>query len=414
MRPLPILLALTVLGGAACGTAPASSATIRVGAVFPLSGPQAPLAGQEYAGVQIARDFVNADGGVHGRQIELVTRDITAAGDAQARVEELQARGVHSIIGAYSSALSMPISQAAESRGMLYWEAGAVADQLTGRGYPLVFRVGATGGNLGAMSSHFAATVLAGRLEQPPGALRMAIVHNLDAYPTTVATAAVQQARQEGIQVVAQVVYDPRLPDWASVLNAVRAAKADILLLSSYIDDGVRFRRAMLASGLHVKALIGTTMAQCVPDFGAMLGADAIGVFASDRPPHGFNPGALNPTGLALYTRFAAAYRQRAGTDPTEESLAGFSAAWTLFHYVMSASHDSSATGLAAAAQTLDLPAGTLANGAGVRFASTPEALGQNLRAASVIWQWQGVRQSVTVYPPVFATGVPGFIPLPR
>ena len=48
-------------------------------------------------------------------------------------------------------------------------------------------------------------------------------------------------------------------------------------------------------------------MAQCVPDFGVMLGADANGVFASDRPPHGFNPDALNPIGLAMYDRFAAA-----------------------------------------------------------------------------------------------------------
>jgi hypothetical protein len=40
--------------------------------------------------------------------------------------------------------------------------------------------------------------------------------------------------------------------------------------------------------------------------------------------------------------------------------------------------------------------------------------MGQNVRAASVIWQWQGVRHSVTVYPPVFATGVPILIPLPR
>ena len=80
----------------------------------------------------------------------------------------------------------------------------------------------------------------------------------------------------------------------------------------------------------------------------------------------------------------------------------------------MSRAGDLGASGLAAAARGLDLPAGTLANGAGVRFATTAAAMGQNTRAASVIWQWQGVRHSVTVYPPVFATGSPGFIPLPR
>src|SRR5207244_5912347 len=287
-------------------------------------------------------------------------------------------------------------------------------DQLTGRGYPLVFRVGATGTNLGELSSHFAAQVLAPRLNLPPWGLRMAIVHNLDGYPSSVAAAVASQAERENIQVVANSVYAAHAPDWASVLQQVRTAEPNILVLASYIADGVDFRLAMLQSALHVDAFIGSTMAQCVPDFGAMLGADAIGVFASDRPPHGFNPEALNATGRAVYARFAAAYRNEFGSDPTEESLAGFSAAWTLFHYVMPRAHDLGASATAAAARSLDLPAGTRANGAGVKFADTPEAMGQNTRAASVIWQWQGVRHSVTVYPPVFATGTPGFIPLPR
>jgi branched-chain amino acid transport system substrate-binding protein len=308
----------------------------------------------------------------------------------------------------------MPVSAEAQSRGILYWEAGAVADQLTGRGYPLVFRVGATGQNLGTLSSHFAAAVLAPRLNKSARSLRMAIVHNLDGYPTSVASAVARQAATEGIQVVANVVYDAHAPDWASVLAQVGTAKPDILVLSSYIADGVDFRRAMLKNGLRVDAFIGSTMAECVPDFGAMLGADAIGVFAADRPPQGFNPSALNAAGLATYTRFANAYRREFGSDPTEESLAGFSAAWTLFHYVMPRARDLGAWGMAAAARSLDLPGGTLANGAGVKFADTTDAMGQNTRAASVIWQWQGVRHSVTVYPPVYATGSPGFIPLPR
>ena len=404
------------LACAACATAPspAEAASVKVGAVFPLTGPQAPLAKQEYAGVEIARDFANADGGVDGAPIDLITKDLTAESDAVARVNELKAQGVQSILGAYSSSLSMPVSAAAQSRGLLYWEAGAVADQLTGRGYPLVFRVGATGSNLGTMSSHFAAQVLAPQLNRSAWSLRMAIVHNLDDYPTAVATAAAQQAVREGIQVVANVAYDAHAPDWPAVLTQVSAAQPDILVLASYIADGVDFRHAMLQRGLHVGAFIGSTMAQCVPDFGAMLGADAIGVFASDRPPPGFNPAALTDTGRAMYSRFAAAYRREFGTGPTEESLAGFGAAWALFHYVMPRGHDLSAAAMASAAGSLDLPDGTLANGAGVKFATSAELMGQNTRAASVIWQWQGVRHSVTVYPPVFATGTVGFIPLPR
>src|SRR5207247_9429769 len=125
-----------------------------------------------------------------------------------------------------------------------------------------------------------------------------------------------------GLQPVATGGYDAHAPDSASVLQQVRSSQPIILVLASYIVDGVDFRRAMLKSGLHVDAFIGSTMAQCVPDFGAMLGADAIGVFASDRPPHGFNPAALNDTGTAIYARFAAAYRGEFGTDPTEAAPA--------------------------------------------------------------------------------------------
>lgn len=405
-----------VFACASCATAPSGggTASVKVGAIFPLSGPQAPLAKQEYAGVQIARDLVNADGGVDGAPIELVTRDLVSESDATVRVEDLKAHGVKGILGSYSSSLSMPVSAAAQAAGLLYWEAGAVADQLTGRGYPLVFRVGAAGSNLGTMASHFAAEVLAPRLSRAPSQLKMVIVHNLDGYPTSVAAAVNQQAEREGIQVVANVVYDGHAPDWTAVLAQVRAAQPNILVLASYIADGVDFRRAMLKSGLHVDAFIGSTMAQCVPDFGAMLGADAIGVFAADRPPHGFNPGALTATGKSTYDRFSAAYLREFGSQPTEEALAGFGAAWALFHYVMPHAHDLSAMAMAASAQSLDLPAGTLANGAGIKFSTTAEAMGQNTRAASVIWQWQGVRHSVTVYPPVFATGSPSFIPLPR
>ena len=53
------------------------------------------------------------------------------------------------------------------------------------------------------------------------------------------------------------------------------------------------------------------------------------------------------------------------------------------------------------------MPRGSLPNGAGLQFSTDPAMLGQNTRAAAVIWQWQGVRHSVTVWPPVDATGTP-------
>jgi branched-chain amino acid transport system substrate-binding protein len=406
-----VLLPVALLAAVAAPTS--ASRVIRIGALFPLTGPQSTLARQEYQGVEIARDMFNMDGGVAGVPVQLDSRELDDPSTAVSAVRSLRGDGVSVVIGTYSSALSVPASAAAASAGLTYWEAGAVADRVTGRALPNVFRVGASGANLGANSATFAATVLAPRLGLTPAGTRVSVVLEDDDYGHSVADNAVLSARAQGLNVVSYTTYDARAPDWPHVLSAVASARPDVLILASYISDGVSFRRAMLAAHLHVGALIGSTMAECGPDFGLELGAAAIGVFASDRPTAGFNAGVLTPDARATYLRFSRAWQQTVGGAPTEEGLAGFSAAWALFHDVLLHAGVMSATSIAAAARTLDMARGTLPNGAGIRFSTDPAMLGQNTRAAAVIWQWQAVRHSVTVWPPVDATGTPQLIPLP-
>ncbi|MGH2406533.1 MAG: ABC transporter substrate-binding protein [Candidatus Limnocylindrales bacterium] len=413
---------------------------IRIGAVFPLHGNAAGLAGQELLGVQIAADLVNADGGVDGRRIELDVRDLESAADAPQVMAALRAGGVSVVVGAYSSDLSIAASAAADAAGLVYWEAGAVADQLTGRGLPLVFRVGATGANLGANSARFAATQLAPRLGTAVGQLRVAIVAVDDAYARSVADAAARTAAAAGLPVVARETYQLTVPQWPRLMATLAAARPDVVILASHIPDGVAFRRAMLSAGLHVKALIGSTMAECDPDFAGDLGADAVGVFASDRPTGGFRPEALAALARATYDAFAVAWASAyrapvaaatyapeydisgpaelaSGSGPTEEGLSGFAAAWALFHDVLpvaSAAGSLSAAEVASAARVVDLPLGALPNGAGLHFSADPATLGQNERAAAVIWQWQAVRSYTFVWPQSYATGTIAFLPLER
>lgn len=408
---LSVLLATALLAAFASPTS--ASRVIRVGALFPLNGPQATLARQEYQGVEIARDMVNIGGGVGGVPVQLDSRELDDPSTATAAVRSLKGDGVSVVIGTYSSALSVPASAAASAAGLTYWEAGAVADRVTGRGLGDVFRVGASGANLGANSATFTATVLAPRLGLTPADTRVSVVLENDDYGHSVADNAVLSAHAQGLDVVSYTTYNAQAPDWAPVLAAVAAAKPDVLILASYVTDGVSFRRAMLAAHLHVGALVGSTMAECGPDFGILLGSAAIGVFASDRPTQGFNAGVLTPDARATYQRFARAWQETTGGPPTEEGLAGFSAAWALFHDVLPHAGRLTSTSIAAAARALDMPSGSLPNGAGVSFSIDPAMLGQNTRAAAVIWQWQAVRHSVTVWPPVDATGTPQLIPLP-
>jgi branched-chain amino acid transport system substrate-binding protein len=421
---------------------------VRIGAVFPLSGNAASLAQEELAGVQTAADFVNATGGIEGRRIVLDVRDLESADNAPTVMAALKADGASVVIGAYSSALSIPASQAANDDGLVYWEAGAVADRLTGRGLPLVFRVGASGANLGSNSATFAASQIAPRLAKAPTQLRVAIVAANDDYARSVADAAAATAWSDGEQVVAREQYDLTVPDFPGLMTRLQAARPDVVILASHIPDGVAFRRAMIAAGLRVGALIGSTMAECDPDFAGDLGPDAIGIFASDRPTGGFQPSALDPVARALYDRFAAAWPARGGSSssggygapeptgsgseypisgpiavgsaaagPSEEGLSGFAAAWALFHDVLPSAARSGPldpSSVAAAARSMNLPIGSLPNGAGLRFSSDPTSLGQNERAAAVIWQWQAVRSYTFVWPRTYQTGDVGFVPLGR
>ncbi|HEX5465291.1 MAG TPA: ABC transporter substrate-binding protein [Candidatus Limnocylindrales bacterium] len=384
------IVALAVaLGGPGLG-----GGAIRIGAVFPLTGDPdvVALAGQEKLGVRIAADFVNADGGIDGRPIALDVRDLPDAAAASSAIAALRADGVPLVIGAYASQLSIAASAAADQAGLVYWEAGAVADQLTGRGLPRVFRVGASGARLGTNSAQFSATELAPRLDLTPSDLRVTVVSANDAYASSVADAAVAESKALGLRLTGRVTYDLGLPRWSQVVSAVAASRPDVVILASHIPDGVAFVQALDAAHVTVPALIGSTMAECVPDFGNMLGDASLGIFGSDRPPSGFDPQALDPSARALYDRFAAAWAEQAGGPPTEEGLSGFTAAWALFHDVLpsaAAAGRLDAQDIAAAARAVDLPSGSLPNGAGLRFATDTAHLGQNLRAAAVMWQWQ-------------------------
>jgi branched-chain amino acid transport system substrate-binding protein len=442
-----VLLASALLASSQAD--PSSLPPIRIGAVFPLTGSAASLAQQTERGVQIAADLVNADGGVNGRRIELDVRDLERSEDARAVMASLRAAGASAVIGAYSSDLSIAASAAANEAGLVYWEAGAVADRLTGRGLPLVFRVGASGSNLGDNSAQFAVAELAPRLDRRASGLRVAIVAADDEYARSVTDAARSTLRSAGAPIVADLTYSLTLPRWPSLMARLAEAHADVIILASHIPDGVAFRRAMLDANLRVSALIGSTMAECDPDFAGDLGADAVGIFASDRPTAGFQPATLSPAARATYRRFAIAWAAAMGgagqpaadryhassagagddeygitgpqlvqqpTDPTEEGLSGFAAAWALFRDVLPAvgSDDLGPMAIVDAARRLDLPNGALPNGAGLRFSSDPATLGQNERATAVIWQWQAVRTYAFVWPPAYATGPVAFVPLAR
>src|SRR5262249_24590935 len=158
----------------------------------------------------------------------------------------------------------------------------------------------------------------------------------------------------------------------------------------SYVPDGVALNRELARRHVPLLANIGTSSSYCMPEFGDMLGPTAVGTFATDKPDgDALNERGLTPDGRALLHRAQAAFRERWHEDMSAPSLAGFSAAWALFHDVMPDASATDAGSIARAALGVRLPMGSLPNGSGLEFSGPgTRQPGSNLRALSVIWEW--------------------------
>jgi branched-chain amino acid transport system substrate-binding protein len=399
-------LVVLLLAAAGCAGGGDPPEPLRVGAVYPLSGTQGMGGVDEYRGVVVAAELANHDGGVAGRRIAVERVDVPEADAAPGAVEALARRGIDLVLGSYGSTISSPAAAAAAGRGSLFWETGAVG-KLAGPGEgDLVFRVAPTGGLLGRNAISFVADQLAPRLDRKAASLRFAVAAVDDVYGRAVADGARAELRDRGLRLTADVAYDPRRYDPAKVVRQVAAGRPDVLFVVAYLEDGVALRREQVRQHLPLLASIGTSSSYCMPEFGALLGRDAVGLFASDKPDtHGINPHGLTREGRALLARADAAYQAAYGASMSAAALAGFSGAWALFHHVLPAARSPAPADVAAAARAARVPRGGLPNGSGLQFGAPggPDA-GANLRAASVIWEWTALNKREVTWPPQFAT----------
>src|SRR5438552_6307164 len=179
--------ALLFVALAACTAAvSAPKATIRIGALYPLSGSLAHYGNEELRGVKIAVDLFNARGGLRGQSIALDVADAPDVDNGWRDVYALARRRLPVIIGTYSSTISLAASEAAHRNGVVYWETGAVADLVTSRGYKEVFRLGPSGATLARQAAAFSTEVLAPHFGIARSALKIAVVYENDPYGSSV------------------------------------------------------------------------------------------------------------------------------------------------------------------------------------------------------------------------------------
>ena len=383
-----------------------------LGAIYPLSGPQASGGKDELAGVNAALQLAESTG-VLKTHVRLQVVDATTPQAASAAVDEL-VRDYHvpAILGTYGSTLSAAASARAEALKTVYWETGAVADPITAQ-RQYVFRTVATGSSLGRMAVTFTHDVLVPRMK--PAIPRVVIVRVDDIYGHSVGGGEEALAHSLGMNVVDVIGYNAQVYDADVIAARVAADRADVLWDVSYLADGVAIWQALLRQGVKLKAAIGTSSAFCMPAFSQELGAGSVGVYAADKPDADISPAALSSAGRALLAQARSTYAAaNGGASLTISAVAGFVGGWTLFDDVINQlSGQATPDTIRTAALRVDVPIGDSINGGGVKFGAAG-ALdeGQNTRSAAVVGQWQGVGDMKIVYPAAYATGTPMGMPV--
>ncbi|HEU5321404.1 MAG TPA: ABC transporter substrate-binding protein, partial [Methylomirabilota bacterium] len=137
---LAVLLAAAPLAAAAPAHA---QAPVRIGVIQPLSGPVAASGNYVRMGAEIARDWLNARGGIGGRKVELLIEDNKSdPKEAASAAEKLIVRDkVPAIMGAWGSSMTLAAMPKLEEYGVPMVVETSSAASITKRGNPWIFRI---------------------------------------------------------------------------------------------------------------------------------------------------------------------------------------------------------------------------------------------------------------------------------
>jgi branched-chain amino acid transport system substrate-binding protein len=142
-KRLAVLAILVVTVMLAAWGSVSAQAPINVGVIEPLSGPVAASGNYVRMGAEIARDWINARGGINGRKLALLIEDNKSdPKEAASAAEKLIVRDrVPAIMGAWGSSMTLAAMPKLEEYGVPMVVETSSAATITKRGNPWIFRI---------------------------------------------------------------------------------------------------------------------------------------------------------------------------------------------------------------------------------------------------------------------------------
>jgi branched-chain amino acid transport system substrate-binding protein len=308
-----LALGLAACGGGDGGDGGSSDGAIKIGTSLPLTGEfsQPGKAAQE--GYKVWQEMVNDNGGLLGRDVELVFKDDasnqnTVVSDYNALISNDK---VDLLLGTFSSLLNLPASAVAEKNQMLYVEPAGGSPEMFTRGFHyLFFAQQATSDKQGKV---FAEWVAGLPEDERPKTAAYPTLDDPFAAPNVEGIREILEAA--GVQTVYKQTYAIDTKNFDTIVTAMKSANPDLVVHGAQFEDGIGLTRSMLKAGFTPSMFYETN----APSFGEQY-VDGVGadntegvLYAVSHSPDADTPG---------NAEFVKAYKDKYGTEEVPEDAA--------------------------------------------------------------------------------------------
>lgn len=404
------LLSAAAMAVAWAGAASAQDKTVKIGAIYPLSGNAASAGVHAKAAIETAVEIINNGhpglgnlpvtknkglAGLGGAKVEVVFADnqgSPAVGQNQA-LRLITEEKVVALSGAYQSGITLTTSAISEKYGIPYVNGELVAASLTERGFKWFFRTT-------PVASDFAKIYLDFLKEMKAGGQKVdsiALVHENTEYGTSVANVITSVFKENGLGIALDIAYNANTTDVQSQVLQLKDKKPDVAIMICYQSDAILYAKTMQALDYKPPMMIADNAGFSDPSFIKSVGKLAQGVF--NRSSF-----AIGPPGSPSFL-INEIYKKKSGDDLDDTAarqMQGFFVLVDAIDRAKSTEPDK----IQAALKATDLKPDQLIMGyKGVKF----DDKGQNTLASGLVIQLQDGENYVAVWPKDQARKAPMF-----
>ncbi len=282
MASLPLLLMSSPL---------LANDTLKVGVQAPITGEYANEGQGIDQSVRLLAEQINANGGVMGKQIEVITCDDEGtAMKAAICAKELVNNEVKMVIGSYTSTCAEAAQPTYFKAGVLQTSDGT-SDTLTQHGYWTFFR--------NSFPNSAEATFAADYIVTNKQYKRIAILSDFSSYADGLANEVEGAIKKLGGNIVAREKVKAGSQNFTPVLTQLKSKQPDVIFFAGYYSDGGLIRSQQVALGIKADFIGGD--ANDNVDFAKLAGTAAAGAYIINVPTPELLPYDLAKDFLAAY-----------------------------------------------------------------------------------------------------------------